>query len=79
MPLPHVIWRCLEGKRLPCMICIHARCRRCGSSVEVRFPLAPMAPKPEHLWCSLCGRVELSILSAVAMAGHAGRMEEGTR
>lgn len=69
MGLHHVLWRCLEGKSLPCYIKIGARCRDCGAAVEVVFPLTSTTPKPEILWCNLCRSIELKVLSAVALNG----------
>jgi hypothetical protein len=65
----HVIWRCLEGKSLPCVIHIGGRCRDCGASVEVRFPRTAAMEKPERLWCTVCRSAELKVLSAVALTG----------
>jgi hypothetical protein len=68
MGMPHVVWRCLEGKPLPCTITVTGHCSRCGGSAEVTFPLTPMTPKPAALWCNLCPGLEMKILSAIAMA-----------
>ena len=71
MGLPHVIWRCLEGKPLPCQVNVTGSCGRCGSSVELTFPLTPLTPKPRALWCNLCVGVEMKVMSARALNGQA--------
>ena len=73
MSIYHVIWRCIEGQTLPCQINIGARCRVCGASVDVRFPVTATMAKPEALWCALCRTTELTVLSAMAVPGASGR------
>ncbi len=67
MPLPHVIWRCLEGKALPCQLQIRGRCPRCGCQHEVWPIITPKAPRPRAWPCVWCGHEELRIVSAMAL------------
>jgi hypothetical protein len=67
MPLPHVIWRCLENKPLPCQLRIRARCRQCGCQHEVMPIITPKAERPSTWPCTWCGHPELTIMSAMAL------------
>jgi hypothetical protein len=74
MPLPAVIYRCLENRTLPCSLKITARCPwpGCVSYVEFNLPLLERSAKPTEALCNICGR-ELRIISAVALTGNSGR------
>jgi hypothetical protein len=71
MPIPHVIWRCIDGKPLPCQIKITGRCPVpwCVQLVEFTVRLSELAPKPETVRCNVCRR-ELWLLSAAVVQGN---------
>jgi hypothetical protein len=67
MGIPHVLWRCTEGKHLPLNIQLGARCRLCGASIDVSFCLTDMHAKPDQLHCPLCQAHDLRLLHARAL------------
>jgi hypothetical protein len=71
VPLPHVIWRSLEGRSLPCEIRISGRCPwpGCVRHTEFILPLTELSAKPTAALCNICGR-ELRSVSAVALNGR---------
>lgn len=68
MGIPHVLWRCAEGKSLPLNVQLGAVCRYCGAKIDVVFKLSNMESRPERLRCALCTSHDLKLLSAKALA-----------
>jgi hypothetical protein len=66
--LPSVLWLCTESKRLPLTIQLGARCRICGTGIEVLFQLRDMDSKPSGLQYPLCASFEVRLLHAKASA-----------